>query len=375
MEEFDIIIIGAGVVGLAVANELSSLVRNKNILVLEKAQSFGQETSSRNSEVIHGGMYYPQDTLKARFCVKGRISLYQLCKKYGIPHKKTGKLIVATEKEELIGLEKIYQQGKINGVEGLKMVSGSELKEMEPNILGIAALFSEETGIVDSHCLMEYLLQSAQERNVLVSYNSEVSGIHKNGCGYKVMVINNEERLEIRSFVIVNCAGLDSDKIAESAGIDINKYQYVLHYCKGEYFRVNPVKARLLNRLVYPVPKPKSAGLGVHATLDLSGSLRLGPDDTYLGKRIKDYSVCERKKHEFYLSVNKFIPFIQEEDLSADTAGIRPKLQEEGGEFRDFVIKEESEKGLAGFVNLIGIESPGLTASLAIAQYVKGLLR
>lgn len=375
MENFDIVIIGAGVVGLAVAGELAESSAKKNILLLEKADSFGQETSSRNSEVIHGGMYYPSDTLKSRLCVEGRRLLYEICEKKNIPHKKIGKLIIAVDNEELPALEAIRRQGESNGVEGLKMISGVELKKMEPNLSGIAALLSEETGIIDSHRLMKYFLQSAQEKGVMVAYNSEAARIDKIVSGYKITVKNINETSEIESARVINSAGLDSDAVAKSAGIDLKKNKYELHYCKGQYFRVGSGKAKLLSRLAYPVPKPKSGGLGVHATLDLGGGLRLGPDDKYLKNRIKDYSVDETKKHDFYSSAIKFMPFIKEGDLTPDTAGIRPKLQEEAGGFRDFVIKEESGNGLPGLVNLIGIESPGLTASPAIAKYVKGLLK
>lgn len=218
MEEFDIVIIGAGVVGLAVASELSQSAVNKGILVLERAHSFGQETSSRNSEVIHGGMYYPADTLKARLCVKGRRLLYEICEKQNIPYKKIGKLIVATEKEELPALDKIRMQGELNGVEGLRMITGAELKKMEPNLNGISALFSEETGIIDSHRLMEYFLQSCQDKGVMVAYNSEAVGINKMDSGYKITVKNINETLGIKSAVVINSAGLDSDTVAESAG-------------------------------------------------------------------------------------------------------------------------------------------------------------
>ncbi len=375
MEDFDIIIIGAGIVGLAVASELAQSTVNKSILILEKAYSFGQETSSRNSEVIHGGMYYPTNTLKSSLCIEGRRLLYEICQQHSISYKKIGKLIVATEKEELPALDRILTQGKSNGVEGLRLVSDTGLKSLEPNLFGVGALFSEETGIVDSHRLMEYFLQSAEMKEVMVAYNSEVSSIVKIVSGYRITVKNNNETLKVNSSVVINSTGLDADTLAKSAGIDLKKYKYELYYCKGQYFRVSSTKARLLNRLAYPVPKPESAGLGVHATLDLSGGLRLGPDDRYLNSRIRDYSVEESKKRDFYLSAKKFMPFIDEQDLYADTAGIRPKLQEERGEFRDFIIKEESDKGLPGFINLIGIESPGLTASPAIAKYVRSLLR
>lgn len=373
MYQTDILIIGAGVVGLAVARELS--LAKKNVIVAEKSGSFGQETSSRNSEVIHGGMYYPSGTLKAKLCVTGRQILYELCEKNGIPHRKTGKLIVAADKSEIPALEGIYSQGRENGVEGLRMLSKEEIKAVEPNISGEEALYSAETGIIDSHSLMEYFLEVAEANGVIVVYGSEVTGIGRTNSGYKVEVRNSGENAKIRASVVVNCAGLDSDTIACMAGIDIVKHQYSLSYCKGEYFRVSPAKGKLIKHLVYPVPRPKSGGLGVHATLDLGGGMKLGPDDTYLESRDKDYSVNGKKRNEFYISAAKFLLFLEESDLTPDTAGIRPKLQVKGGPFRDFIIRDEADKGLPGFINLIGIESPGLTASAAIAEYVRGLIR
>lgn len=383
MDKIDVLVVGAGVVGLAIAKELSDSKNRAsslsasytNIVVLEKNKSFGQETSSRNSEVIHGGMYYPANSLKAKLCVEGRELLYESCIKNKIPYKKTGKLIVVVEIEEMASLEKLFLQGNLNGVKGLRIITQKELKKLEPNVFGISALYSEETGVLDSHKYMQYLFDVSKDNGVLISYNSEVIEIEKKNTGYKVLVKNNNEILELTSTVIINSGGLESDIIAKMVGIDIDKYNYNLLYCKGQYFRVNNTKSKLVSHLVYPVPKPKSGGLGIHATLDLGGQLRLGPDDLYLQNRIKDYSVDEKKKFEFYKSVSKFMPFIKEDDLFADTAGIRPKLQEEGGEFKDFVINEEVDKGFPGVVNLIGIESPGLTASLAIAKHVKKILK
>lgn len=372
MEKIDVLVIGAGVVGLAVAKKLSSI--RKDIIIIEKNKSFGQETSSRNSEVIHGGMYYPSGTLKAELCINGRHLLYQLCNEKNIPHKKVGKLIVATDMDELSALEALLAQGKSNGIQGLKIITEAQIKKLEPKVSGIAALYSPETGIIDSHRLMDYLLTAAKDNGVTVAYNAEVTAIKKNNDGYRVTIKNNNEIVEIKALVVINCAGLDSDIIAGMAGIDILKEKYNLHYCKGQYFRVRPEKSKFTNRLVYPVPLPKSGGLGIHATPDLAGSLRLGPDDNYLDNRIKDYSVDEKKKNDFFSSVIKFLPFLEKADLSPDLSGIRPKLQSRGGEFRDFIIRDETDKGLSGFINLVGIESPGLTASLAIATMVKNMV-
>lgn len=373
MDEIDILVIGAGVVGLAVAKELAK--KERSLVVVEKARSFGQETSSRNSEVIHGGMYYPAQTLKAEMCIEGRQFLYELCQKNNIPHKKIGKLIVATEKEETPSLEKLFIQGKDNGVGNLRIIGQEELYSLEPNVKGIAALYSPETGIIDSHRLMQYFLETAQNNGAMIVFNSKVSGIEKIPNGYKVLIKDSKEVTVLKTQVVINCAGLDADLIAEMAGIDIKQYKYELYYCKGEYFRVKGNKSGLIKRLIYPVPKPKSGGLGIHATLDLAGSLRLGPDDAYLDSRNKDYSVDTSKRAVFYNSAKKFMPSLEEEDIFSDTAGIRPKLQSRNENFRDFVIREESDKGLAGFINLIGIESPGLTASPAIAKRVNNIVR
>lgn len=359
-------------VGLAIAKELGA--RGKEVVLVEKNSSFGQETSSRNSEVIHGGMYYPAGTLKARLCVQGREMLYELCMTRNIPHKKIGKLIVAAEKDEIVALENILSLGKANGVAGLTMLDEKDVKKIEPNISAIAALYSPETGIIDSHRLMQHFLDFAKAQGAIAAFNSEVTAIDKEPGGYRVVIKNGNESFDLHSRIVINSAGLESDKVAAMAGIDIKQNKYELHYCKGEYFRIKSGKAGLVNGLVYPVPKSKSGGLGIHATVDLGGGVRLGPDDAYLPSNIKDYSLHEHKKADFYASARKFMPFLEENDLFPDTSGIRPKLQANGGDFRDFVIKEESDKGLSGFINLIGIESPGLTASCAIARFVMSLV-
>jgi L-2-hydroxyglutarate oxidase LhgO len=369
MEKVDCLIIGAGVIGLAVANSLSK--DGQSVLVIERHDSFGRETSSRNSEVIHGGMYYPVGSLKAILRVEGRRVLYDFCVKHNIPYKKTGKIIVATEREETSSLEKIFQLGNVNGVEGLRLITKEEIKDFEPHVSGIAALYSSETGIIDSHKFMSCLVTLAQGCGAIIAYNSEFLQAKKENGGYEIVVKNGADELSIMTKIVINSAGLDSDVVAQNSGFDLDKYQYRIHYCKGQYFRLNSTKARLMKMLVYPVPKPASGGLGVHATVDMVGGVRLGPDDKYLKSRVQDYSVDSSSRLKFCESARNFIPFISEEDLSIDTAGIRPKLQEPGGDFRDFVISDEADKGFSGFINLIGLESPGLTASLAISRYVR----
>ncbi len=369
MEKFDCIVIGAGVVGLAVAKDLA--IAGRSVLLIERHDSFGKETSSRNSEVIHGGMYYPVGSLKAVLCAEGRRLLYDFCSAYKVPFKKTGKIIVATDREEIPALEKLLQLGNANGVEGLRLIAKEEIKSFEPYVSGVAALYSPETGIIDSHRLMSSLSALAKESGAIIAYHSEFLRASKEKDTYKIVIRNGIDELSLTARIVINSAGLDADTVAQNSGFDLEKCDYNLHYCKGQYFRLNSAKARLLKMLVYPVPKPASGGLGVHATVDLAGGLRLGPDDEYLKLRVQDYSVDPLRRLKFYDSARKFIPFISEEDLYADTAGMRPKLQEPGGDFRDFVISDETDKGFPGFINLIGIESPGLTASLAISRYVK----
>lgn len=371
MEEVDILIIGAGVVGLAIAKEVAKA--DRSVVILERNKAFGQETSSRNSEVIHGGMYYPSGTLKARLCVEGRRLLYELCEKYSIAHKKTGKLVVAVEEDEKDALQKLLALGEANGVEDLAMLTVNQIKEIEPSIKGLLAMHSPQTGVIDSHSLMKFYLNSAQDNGAMVVFDAEAVFIEKIAKGYIVNVKNGEETINVEARVVINSAGLDSDRVASMAGIDLDKNKYRLHYCKGQYFRVNAAKSKMIKGLVYPVPKPKAGGLGIHATIDLAGSMRLGPDDEYMKDCVKDYSVDSLHAEKFFESAKIFMPFIELSDLTADISGIRPKLQEKNGEFRDFIIQDESEKGLPGFVNLIGIESPGLTASPAIAKYVGAL--
>ncbi|MBU0880755.1 MAG: FAD-dependent oxidoreductase, partial [Candidatus Omnitrophica bacterium] len=254
---------------------------------------------------------------------------------------------------------------------GLKIMDREEIKKMEPDIFGITALHSPETGIVDSHSLMQRLIGKAKANGVTMAYNSEVMAIEKDKDIYNVKVRDANETTTLAARVVINCAGLDSDTIAEMVGIDIRECKYELQYCKGQYFRVNQRKAGRVKRLIYPVPHPKAGGLGIHATPDLGGGLRLGPDHEYLKNRIKDYSVDESRKKEFCASVKRFMPSIEEGDIFTDTAGIRPKLRDYGSDFSDFIIKEETASGFPGLINLIGIESPGLTASLAIAEHVR----
>lgn len=366
MDKVEITIIGAGVAGLAAAYELSKVY--KDILIIEKNSSFGQETSSRNSEVIHAGIYYPRDSLKARTCIEGRRLLYDFCRKNNVSHKRIGKLIVAINKDEINDLENLFKKGIENGVEDLKFLYREEVKKIEPYVEAQAAVYSPCTGIMDSHSLMKALVSKFKSQRGDIIYNTEVVGIEKVTQGYKIYLKDKRgESFNFLSRLCINCAGLNSDKVAKIAGID--RSEYTLKYCKGDYFRVHNNKAKFISRLIYPVPKKDRAGLGIHATLDLGNSLRLGPDDEYI-KEIS-YDIDKAKQKSFYESVRCFLPFIEFDDLTPDTSGIRPKLQGQGENFRDFIIKDEADNGLKGFINLIGIESPGFTAAFSIAKLLK----
>ncbi len=369
MEKVNITVVGAGVIGLAIAWELSKA--HKDILVIEKNSSFGQETSSRNSEVIHAGIYYPKGSLKAKTCVEGKELLYRFCVENNIAYKKIGKLIVAVDKTEINDLEELFMQGLENGVDDIKVISRNEVKALERNIETEAAINSPSTGILDSHTFMKNLLLQFEGRGGAIAYNTQLVGIEKVKEGYELTVEGKgKENFKFFTRIMINSAGLNSDEVARMAGIKDEDYK--LKYCKGNYFKVGNNKARFINRLIYPVPVKRKSVLGIHATLDLAGGLRLGPDDEYVDKI--DYNIDESKKAVFYESVKRFLPFIELEDLSPDISGIRPRLQGPGEGFRDFIIKEESEKGLPGLINLIGIESPSLTGSLSIAKLVGQLL-
>jgi L-2-hydroxyglutarate oxidase LhgO len=365
MDKTSITIIGAGAVGLAIAAELSK--KHQDLVLLEKETSFGQGTSSRNSEVIHAGIYYPQGSLKAKLCVEGNRLLYKYCQEHDIPHKRLGKIIVAINDGEIRQLDGLMKNGKENWARDLRFMMGSELAKFELGVKGAKALYSPNTGIVDSHQLMKALEREAEGNGVTVAYGSEVRGVRYEGGEY-ILSVNGEEALA--SKIVINSAGLFSDQIAAMAGIDIDKRKYRLHFCKGEYFAYT--KPAFIKHLVYPVPEHDITGLGVHSVIDLAGGLKFGPNIEYIAGI--DYKVEPGHRRAFWESVVKLFPQVKEDDLAPDQAGVRPKLQGPGEGVRDFVISEESTLGLPGFINLIGIESPGLTACLAIAKYVGGLI-
>ena len=371
--DYDVVVIGGGVVGLACGMKISK--SGKSVLLIERHNSFGKETSSRNSEVIHAGIYYPGDSLKAELCVKGNYDLYKWCENYNVPHKRIGKFLNAITKEDESRLNEVFENGKENGVEGLQKYPIKKFSDKEPFIIATEVLFSADTGIVDSHSLMDSLFIYAKESGCEFAWNHEVAGISKINSGYKIEVVDSYgDKSEVSCMSVINSAGLDSDKIASLAGINIKEYNLDLSFCRGHYFHLSDSKTGMINHLIYPVVPASRPGLGVHVTVDLGGRLKLGPDTEYLDERVQNYNVNPLLREKFFDSANLYIKNLCPDDLSPDMAGIRPKLQRKGEEFKDFYINEESEKGLPGLINLIGIESPGLTCCLSIADKVLSLL-
>ena len=374
MTDINICIIGAGVVGLAIAAELSK--EYTDVFVVEKNLKFGQETSSRNSEVIHSGIYYPTNSLKASLCVQGRKLLYEYCDLKGIAYNKCGKLIVANSTEEENQLHAILKQSQINGVDDGELISKSQIELLEPHINARTALYFPSTGIIDSHGLMKQLETDGAINGTQFAYGSEVVAIKKlveeGKTFYQVDVEEQAGNYSFTTNVVINAAGLYADVIAEMVGIRDKKYQ--LHYWKGEYFGVGNGKNKMIKHLIYPVPNKNTTGLGVHATIDLNGGVKLGPNAVYMNDKVIDYSINKDNLNAFYKSAVKFLPFLEETDLHPDQTGIRPKLQMPGDAARDFIITEEKNNGFPNFINIIGLESPGLTASLGIARMIRGII-
>ena len=299
----------------------------------------------------------------------GNDLLYLYLKDKGVKFSRVGKAVVAQDESEKESLLRLKGNGEANGVKGLRLIDRAGLKAFQPGLDAPWALLVPSTGILDSHGLMQALLTEAKNAGASVAFNSDVSAISKVPGGYRVIVKN--EDFEFETKYLINCAGLGSDRVAVLCGIDVEKASYKLYFSKGDYFRAN--RPFGIQKLIYPVPEADVRSLGIHLTPDLAGGLRLGPDSTYVDKI--DHTVDQEKSGIFASAVRNFLPTLEARDLNPDTSGIRPKLQGPNDGFRDFVISEESSKGFPGLVNLVGIESPGLTSCLAIAEYVEHLLK
>ena len=364
-EKLDCVVIGAGVVGLAIGRSLA--LAGREVVVLEAEAQIGMHSSSRNSEVIHAGIYYPKNSLKARLCVQGRASLYDFCESRNIAHRRIGKLIVATKENDLGKLHELQQHAQNNGVHDLQLMSADQVRELEPELQCVAALLSPSTGIVDSHGLMSALQAEFEAKGGAVILNSRVGdvGITDNGLEFTV----DGEVFACSS--LVNSAGLGAVKLAVGApygrdrghGPPLQQF-----FAKGHYFAYQGKSP--FRHLIYPVPS--SGGLGIHATNDLAGTVRFGPDVTWIDD--VDYDFDESRKPDFVTAIQRYYPGLDVSKLVPAYTGIRPKLHGAGEPAADFVIQGEADHGVRGLVNLFGIESPGLTSSLAIGEYVRRIL-
>ena len=361
MEEVDCVVAGAGVVGLAVARALA--LSGREVIVLEAAEGIGTETSSRNSEVIHAGIYYPAGSLMARFCVAGRRLLYPYCQEKGVPHENCGKLIVATSAQEDAMLAGIKQRAEVNCVEGMRVLSRDEAVAMEPALRCTSALLSPMTGIIDSHAFMLALQGDAENAGAVPVFFSPVLGGRAMDRRVEIDV-GGADPMTLRCRLLVNSTGLHAPGFARTiAGMPPDRVPGA-YYAKGNYFTLTGRSP--FSRLIYPVPVP--GGLGVHLTIDLGGQARFGPDVEWIDHI--DYTVDPRRSDSFYDAVRRYWPGLKDGALQPGYAGIRPKTVPKGAPGQDFVVQGPQTHGVPGLINLFGIESPGLTASLAIADHV-----
>ena len=364
MDKVDCIVMGAGVVGLAVARALA--MKGREVMVLEAANAIGTGTSSRNSEVIHAGIYYPPGSLKAQLCVQGKQLLYDYCAQRGIAHSRCGKLLVATHQSQVEQLHSIIAKAAANGVDDLVLLSREQAQAMEPQLECIAAIHSPSTGIVDSHALMLSLQGDIENAGGFVVLNAAVANVIHTLSAIKLVA---SDGTLLQANTVINAAGLTAPLLASRIqGLD-TQHVPPTFWAKGNYFTLSGKSP--FSRLIYPVPQ--AAGLGVHLTIDLGGQAKFGPDVQWVDSP-DDLAVDPGRGEAFYAEVRKYWPALKDGALQPSYAGIRPKLQAPGQPAGDFVIQGPAIHGLLGLVNLFGIESPGLTSSLAIGEYVGQML-
>jgi len=360
MADIDCIVLGAGVVGLAVARELA--LSGREVLIAEAAEGIGTGTSARNSEVIHAGIYYPQGSLKARLCVEGKQMLYEYCGQRGIPHKRLGKLIVAADPRQTAQLADIARRARLNGVDDLYLISGAEAAVLEPALVCDAALVSPSTGIVDSHGLMLALQGDAENAGAQCAFRTPFLEGRILENGEFLLSFGGDEAMELTAGCVVNAAGLSAPGAARRLAGQPRALIPPAYYCKGSYFTLSGRSP--FTRLIYPMPD--SAGLGVHLTVDLGGQAKFGPDTEWVAG--EDYDIDPRRGDSFYAAVRSYWPALPDGALQPGYTGIRPKIVGPGEPAADFVIAGPRTHGVNGLVNLFGIESPGLTASMAIGR-------
>lgn len=363
MESIETVVIGAGVVGLAIARALAR--SGREVVVIEREKTFGTGTSSRNSEVIHAGLYYPPASWKARLCIEGAARLYSFCREHQVPHRSCGKLIVACEAGEREALQPIAERASASGVGNLRWLERQEIAALEPCLRAHAALLSPNTGIVDSHALMRALLADAEDYGATLAVASDVIAAKVNAGGFVLRVVSGAAEFRLQAHELVNAAGLGAQEVASRIEGLSRKTIPALHLAKGNYFTLG--RRAPFSHLIYPLPD--EAGLGIHLTLDLSGQARFGPDVEWVSS--VDYRVDAGRRPAFEEQVRRYWPALPPDSLAPGYSGIRPKLVGPGERAADFRIDGTTEHGVAGLVGLFGIESPGLTASLAIAERVR----
>ncbi|MET1024933.1 MAG: NAD(P)/FAD-dependent oxidoreductase [Pseudoxanthomonas sp.] len=365
MERVDCVVIGAGVVGLAVARALA--VAGREVLVLESEAAIGTATSARNSEVIHAGIYYPQGSLKARLCVSGRAALYDFCARSGVAHRRCGKLIVATDTAQRQGLAQIRQHALANGVNDLRLLDAAQVHALEPDLHAVAALLSPNTGIIDSHGLMLALQGDAEHHGAMLALRAPVDGIVCEDDGF-VIEVGGDAPMRLHATTLVNSAGHGAPALAARMQGLPAAFAPRSWYAKGSYFSL--AGRTPFQHLIYPLPEP--GGLGTHLTLDLAGRARFGPDVEWVERL--DYTLDPARADRFYAAIRRYWPALPDQALQPAYTGIRPKISGPGQPNADFRIDGPADHGIAGLVNLFGIESPGLTSSLAIGDHVCALL-
>jgi L-2-hydroxyglutarate oxidase LhgO len=364
-EQFDAVVIGAGIVGLAVARALA--LRGRSVLVLERHARPVEETSSRNSGVIHSGIYYPTGSLKARLCVEGRQRLYEFVQQRGVAHQRCGKIIVAQQGQQE-SLQALHRQAAQNGVHDMVRLSGAEVSQYEPAVRSVAGLWCPSTGIVDVHELAQAFIADIESAGASIAYRTTVDSARFGASGVRLACRSADDALELASTVVINSAGLSAVELTKSFEGYPDQLQRKPWFAKGNYFSLTGAKP--FRHLVYPMPN--EAGLGIHATLDLDGTTRFGPNVEWVQEL--EYGVDERHAAEFYASIRNYWPELPEGALQPGYAGIRPKLVGPGAKAADFVIEGPAQHGCRGLVNLLGIESPGLTSCLAIGEHVADLV-
>ena len=361
-----VLVVGAGVVGLAMAR--AAALKGHEVIVAEATKGIGNGVSSRNSEVIHGGMYYPSGSLRAYHCPRGRRMLYEFCASHGVPHRKCGKLIVATEDAEVSKMEAILKQGATNGVEGFELIDGAAARKMEPALHCVAALRSPETGIIDSHQFMTALRGDLEDRGGMIAFDTRIERISHNQSGWMVH-FSGSDTGELAVDAVINSAGLGAQALARHTETYPQERVPRLVMARGNYFGYagRPV----FSRLIYPAPRI-DGGLGTHVTLDLAGRMRFGPDVEWIDE--ENYDVNPARAQSFYASIRRYWPGLPDHSLQPDYAGIRPKLTGPGEPAADFMTEGPAQHGRPGLIHLFGIESPGLTSALSLADEVVGYL-